>query len=515
MPAKNSDENQKLSFLPANGRVIAFIIGIEEYQPRAQGIDKVAFAKADANGFAEALKTFYPEGRLEIYTYFDSHATLSNLSYELKSAIGSLESSDLFIFYYAGHGFHGAGGNRITAWDTHPFNIEETTLQLREALIDPLTESECEHALAFVDACGENFAPLVQNRSVVTSMNDQELKEFLQSAKFSALFLSCGPGEKSYPSQKLGHGIWTYYLLEALEGRAETALGPGRYLTDVGLRDFLKHSVKNFITRETNRQEKQTPVAHIASSSTFAIREVPKKKVSILKPGDLSFIKFSPTAEYVEGVEQGLIRSLPGFSKSRRHFEPDTINDAASSFVQGLAEEKIREEIQEAHDQLKEALGLRRKAIQLETDVGSGNIDTDHFRYTVEASQDRTEKTKYAIRRKLTIREAPDKFSDHLDSILGAVFDRIVLLGAPRSLDFEELAEAFEELAVTSKGAFKESNDGDWVSYTPVDGPTIRINVETGRLTLRSSKKLRFSELLELAQGFRFSLSPPSKIFIN
>jgi hypothetical protein len=49
-------------------------------------------------------------------------------------AIQSLESEDLFIFYYAGHGFHGVGGNRITAWDTHPFNVEDTTLLVRNVL---------------------------------------------------------------------------------------------------------------------------------------------------------------------------------------------------------------------------------------------------------------------------------------------------------------------------------------------------------------------------------------------
>jgi hypothetical protein len=73
--------------------------------------------------------------------------------YTLLQAIGSLEADDLFIFYYAGHGFHGPGGNRITAWDTHPFHIEGTTLLLRDVLMDRLTGSSCEHALAFIDAC--------------------------------------------------------------------------------------------------------------------------------------------------------------------------------------------------------------------------------------------------------------------------------------------------------------------------------------------------------------------------
>lgn len=118
----------------------------------------------------------------------DSEATCASLKYDLASAIKSLAPDDLFIFYYAGHGFHGAGGNRITAWDSNSFNVEGTTLLLRDVLTDQLAASSCERALVFVDACAGGFTPL--GRDVVTSMNPQELKEFLGAATYSAMFLS-------------------------------------------------------------------------------------------------------------------------------------------------------------------------------------------------------------------------------------------------------------------------------------------------------------------------------------
>jgi Caspase domain len=176
--------------LLGGGQVVAIVVGLENYQSRPEGktLTKVDFARNDAEAFAEALKTIYPADRLSLTLLLDSEATCASLKYDLASAIKSLAPDDLFIFYYAGHGFHGAGGNRITAWDSNSFNVEGTTLLLRDVLTDQLAASSCERALVFVDACAGGFTPL--GRDVVTSMNPQELKEFLGAATYSAMFLS-------------------------------------------------------------------------------------------------------------------------------------------------------------------------------------------------------------------------------------------------------------------------------------------------------------------------------------
>jgi Caspase domain len=122
-----------------DGQVFAVIVGIENYQEDEKGkpaLPKVDFARQDAEGFAQALKSIYPEDKLDISLLIDSQATSSSLDYVLKQTIEALSENDLFIFYYAGHGFHGAGGNRVTAWDSRPFNIEGSTLLLREKVSD-------------------------------------------------------------------------------------------------------------------------------------------------------------------------------------------------------------------------------------------------------------------------------------------------------------------------------------------------------------------------------------------
>jgi hypothetical protein len=125
-------------------RVVAVVVGIEDYQPTENGtaLPKVDYARYDAGAFAKVVQSIYPGDRLNLQLLIDAQATWSGLDYTLKQTIEALTADDLFVFYYVGHGFHGAGGNRITAWDSRPFNIEGSTLLLREKLSDRLAETE-------------------------------------------------------------------------------------------------------------------------------------------------------------------------------------------------------------------------------------------------------------------------------------------------------------------------------------------------------------------------------------
>jgi hypothetical protein len=333
-------------------RVAAVVVGIENYMaPKSgRGLPKVDYAINDATAFADALNAICPPGALELELLIDSEATVSRIGLVLKQAVESLAAGDAFVFYYAGHGFHGTGGNRITAWDSHPFHIEGTTLLLREVLVDRLTQSPCESALAFIDACASGFEDLVRGgRDVVTSMDSAELREFLSSATYRAMFLSCQPGQKSYPAPEHQHGVWTYFLLRAFRGEAEAALGPARFLTDASLRDYLRREVPRYLTERSEHKGNQVPQAIIEASSTFAILQIPEPIVQIAPEGDLSRIHLKPIREYLRGIDRGEVRRLEGFDKSR-HRVFDTTNDRTNQFVCGLLEPKVNEEIQELYE---------------------------------------------------------------------------------------------------------------------------------------------------------------------
>lgn len=503
------------STLPTTGRVVAVIIGIEIYQRRATGgLPPVQYARRDVEGFEVALRSLYPASQLEIELITDNDATQGTIRYQMTQAIRSLGADDLFIFYYAGHGFHSAGGNRITAWDSHAHNPEETTLRLRDILLDPLEQTECGRALAFVDACATAFAPLVRSRDVISALDPGELADFLASARYRALFLSCQPGQKSYPSDALQHGIWTHFLLRALRGEAEDALGPGRFLTDGGLRDYLNREVPAYIRRSTEHRGIQQPQALITASNTFAIMEVAEPPADLAEAGDLSRISLSPTEEYLEGRTIGRVRDLPGFARSRGHFEPDTVNDWATNFIRSLLAWSIDEEVQEIYSSVKAAFRLRRRDIERESGDGSGNIDTDNFRFSIEVRQHGLDPAKYVISRKLVLRENPHDNLALLDEAFGSLFQRLVVKVGRDALVYDDLVDAFEDIEAQVGGSLTEEQHLERVNYRAPDGTELCFDVAKGRVSLSIGGRQVPSDLIARARAYRFDLTGPSLLLI-
>src|ERR1019366_9474765 len=92
-----------------------------------------------------------------ITLWADQEATRTRLEEDLRYDIGQLGPDDKFIFFYAGHGFYAEGANRLTTWDTHPFNIAETTTSVDTVLLSPLKNGKCHRSLVFIDACATTF----------------------------------------------------------------------------------------------------------------------------------------------------------------------------------------------------------------------------------------------------------------------------------------------------------------------------------------------------------------------
>lgn len=501
--------------LLGSGQVIAIVVAVEDYQPRPDGktLAKVDFARNDAEAFAEALKTIYPADRLSLTLLRDSEATCASLKNDLGFAIKSLAANDLFIFYYAGHGFHGTGGNRITAWDSNSFNIEGTTLLLRDVLTDQLAASPCQRALVFIDACASGFTGV--GRDVITSMNPQELNEFLGAATYSAMFLSCKPGEKSYPATPLQHGVWTYFLLKALTGEAEEALGPGRFLTDTALRDYLRSEVSRYVTRDMQVRGNQTPQAIIDASNTFAIRQVPVRIQPVAPAGDLSGVRAPIVREYLESLQRDAIKSLADFDKARGHFVPKVVTGATIKFVHGLLKAEIDEEIQEFYERTKAVFKLRRDDIPHSSGNGEGSVDTEFFRFSIEAHQDNDDPAKYVIAKRLELRDAPDPHLEKIDEVFGRMFDEVVVEVDADALDFSDLVNLFEDIKEAHGGELRDEQNLSRLTYTATDGTRINIDTDHGRISLGGGGRQACSTLLARARQYRFGLTGQSRLMLT
>jgi hypothetical protein len=230
---------------------------------------------------------------------------------------------------------------------------------MRDALLEPLSQSACEQGLIFIDACAEHFRDVVQSRDVIRNLDPHEVDEFLDSGWYLGAFLSCSPGEKSYPSNALGHGIWTHFLLEALAGRAPDALARDRWLTGESLQNYLRQEVPRYITREMSMRATQTPQAILSASNSFRIHHVPQPPV-IPADAALARIRLKNNSEYLEGTETGAIRSLDGFSRGYQKV-PDRLSESADGWCNRLLADTVAEELQTLYQNARYVLGLKRK----------------------------------------------------------------------------------------------------------------------------------------------------------
>lgn len=497
-----------LSFM----RVTAFVVALENYRKPSHGdaLPSVDFAHADADAFAAIIERIYadlPGENVSVHVLKDSDASLTALRDELKYTIKNLAEDELFIFYYAGHGFHGAGGNRLSTYDTNRTNIEETSLSMRDDLLEPLMDSECRQALVFVDACAEKFSGVVKSRDVISNLDAEEVREFLDSAWYLGVFLSCSPGEKSYPSTTLKHGVWTHFLLEALEGRAPAALTRERWLTDFGLRDHLRQEVPRYITREMQVRGSQTPQAIISGSGSFRIHHIPKPP-AVPADAALAGISLRNNSEFLEGTETGEIRHLPGFSRAKKHTVPTEASDSAEAWCQRLLSDRVAEELQELYESARQALNARRKDVRKADDAGGGDLDTAAFRYSIETGQNPDDPGEYIIRRRLELRDGWDAHRAAIDEIFGNEFDRLVVEFEQMDDTLDVLVEKLEDIQESSGGEVHDDDRSERATYER-DGVTFTFDLKQRRLEISFGQSGAL-ELVDAAQKFQLGTSRAS-----
>lgn len=312
-----------------------------------------------------------------------NQATYKNIESEFEYIIDRLDEDDRFIFFFAGHGKNLGDSPYISTYDGSRTlkGIMNTWHSLMD-LIERVNKTGCQKSLFFVDAC-ESTIQLGSRDTTTRKFSFDEIEEMIRTNTYSYVFSSCSHKGVADVNLEKGHGIWSYFLMQALSGNEPKALIDNNCLTNVSLANYLNIFVRNYCKANPECDIQQTHTWG-KKEGEFLIIQFPEakiKKYNSLPEKSLRRVEFVTIK--IEGVKQ-----LSGFIKGR-HSVPKSYSSAVDRFILDIASDDIKEHINTVANSIKDLLKLKRKGFNVEYQGDTGFFECPYFAYSYNVAVNR------------------------------------------------------------------------------------------------------------------------------
>ena len=210
-------------------KIWAAIIGVARYQQ--PGVPALRYTIADADGFARYLTDQLGVPREQIFTLYDTSATTPRI----KSILGTelrrkAARGDLVLIYFAGHGAPetDAANRDGDGMEKYLLTIESTLDDLygsalsMNAVGEVFDRIQAERIVLIADACYSGAAGgRTINAPRQGPVSDRFLDRVAGAGKRRVIMAASSANELSHERSDLGHGVFTFYFLEALRGKGD------------------------------------------------------------------------------------------------------------------------------------------------------------------------------------------------------------------------------------------------------------------------------------------------------
>ncbi len=220
-----------------NATLHLIVVGINQYQNQSMVLN---YALADATAFKVELEKDATSILANVKTYFvtDNTATKAGITSAFNQVQQTTKPQDVFVFYYAGHGVIGKDKEfYLVPNDVSDLKSVQSELEakgipaklLQQYAIDIAAQKQ----LFILDACQSAGA----FNEMLSADGDQQKSIAVVSRSTGTHWLAAS-GAQQYANEfsQLGHGAFTYVLLEALKGSAAA----DKMITVNGLKNYLQ-----------------------------------------------------------------------------------------------------------------------------------------------------------------------------------------------------------------------------------------------------------------------------------
>jgi tetratricopeptide (TPR) repeat protein len=232
--------------VPQIPRSYAVIIGISHYknlEPKLQ----LQYAERDAQSIFTALIS--PEGgnfRVEnVHLLTNEKATLAAVRNEIDNWLPSVaKEDDRVLIYFAGHGFMYQGKGYLAPTDFDRNRTAETGFPMDELGSVIGGKIKAKAKILLTDACHSGAITPEETESLNSTLGDLNKSLFSLTASRAR--------EQSFedPGLKGGHGVFTYYVVEGMQGEADTSRDG--VVTADELAEYVHSQVREYTSAKQN-----------------------------------------------------------------------------------------------------------------------------------------------------------------------------------------------------------------------------------------------------------------------
>ncbi|MSQ83920.1 MAG: hypothetical protein EXR77_13735 [Myxococcales bacterium] len=217
---------------PKPRRIWSVAIGISDYQYSGRGISDLQYAAADAQAFDKMVAnprfgaTGVPPEQRVVLT--DKQATLANVRSALLDFLGKAGKDDLVVVLFAGHGSPDPLRPEemyLLVADTDPTKLASTALPMVE-MRRAFERIKSDHVVFFADACHSAAIAMPGTQLRATDAGNRihhTLGDLSKISRNRVVVTLSEVQEKSMQGRRWQHGVFTWALLQAVDGAADAA----------------------------------------------------------------------------------------------------------------------------------------------------------------------------------------------------------------------------------------------------------------------------------------------------
>jgi len=206
-------------------KIWAVVVGISKYQDKEINLE---FADKDAQAFYGFLRSpsggAVPDERIELLT--NRNATRAEIIRAINQKLRLAFDNDEVILYFACHGIPDEVSNELyfMSYDADRDNIAGTGVSQTD-LQKAIGSARARKVLLITDACHSGalgLAPAIAQRGNFADMTNKLLLQLSEARDGVGILSASSTSEYSNEGKRWeGHGVFTYYLLNGLNGAAD------------------------------------------------------------------------------------------------------------------------------------------------------------------------------------------------------------------------------------------------------------------------------------------------------